>query len=84
MPRGEKSRTALVEHGTQLMLRSGYAGTGLGELLQVAGVPKGSFYNHFESKDELLKVLVTHAVDAHGRAIDGLMAEESDNSKSSG
>jgi TetR/AcrR family transcriptional repressor of nem operon len=51
MPRGENSRAALVEHGTQLMLRSGYAGTGLVELLQAAGVPKGSFYNHFDSKE---------------------------------
>ena len=51
MPRREKSRTALIEHGTQLMLRSGYAATGLVELLQAAGVPKGSFYNHFDSKE---------------------------------
>jgi TetR/AcrR family transcriptional regulator, transcriptional repressor for nem operon len=51
MPRGDKSRAALVKHGTQLMLRSGYVGTGLGELLQVAGVPKGSFYHHFDSKE---------------------------------
>jgi TetR/AcrR family transcriptional repressor of nem operon len=51
MPRVEKSRDSLVEHGTQLMLRSGYAGTGLVELLQAAGVPKGSFYNHFDSKE---------------------------------
>jgi TetR/AcrR family transcriptional repressor of nem operon len=51
MPKGKNSRAALVEHGTQLMLRSGYAGTGLVELLQAAGVPKGSFYNHFDSKE---------------------------------
>ena len=51
MARGDKSRDALVEHGTQLMLRSGFAGIGLAELLQAAGVPKGSFYNHFDSKE---------------------------------
>ena len=45
MPRrGEQSHNALIENGTQLMLRSGYAATGLVELLRVAGVPKGSFY----------------------------------------
>ena len=33
------------------MLRSGFAGIGLAELLQAAGVPKGSFYNHFDSKE---------------------------------
>jgi hypothetical protein len=45
MRQGDKSRAALLEHRTQLMLRSGYAGTGLVELLGAAGVPKGSFWH---------------------------------------
>jgi TetR/AcrR family transcriptional regulator, transcriptional repressor for nem operon len=64
------SRAALIEYGTQLMLRSGYAGTGLTELLQAAGVPKGSFYNHFESKEAFGVELVHHYYAWH----DGLLA----------
>jgi TetR/AcrR family transcriptional repressor of nem operon len=70
MARGEDSRAALVEHGTQLMLRSGYAGIGLAELLQAAGVPKGSFYNHFDSKEAFGVELVRQYYAEH----DGLLA----------
>jgi TetR/AcrR family transcriptional repressor of nem operon len=70
MRREDKSRAALIEHGTQLMLRSGYAGTGLVELLQAAGVPKGSFYNHFASKEAFGVELVQHYYAWH----DGVLA----------
>jgi TetR/AcrR family transcriptional repressor of nem operon len=70
MARGEDSRAALVQQGTQLMLRSGYAGIGLAELLQAAGVPKGSFYNHFDSKEAFGVELVRQYYAEH----DGLLA----------
>lgn len=34
------------------MLRKGYNGTGVQEITQGAGVPKGSFYHYFESKED--------------------------------
>ena len=75
MSRGDNSRAALVEHGTQLMLRSGYAGTGLVELLEAAGVPKGSFYNHFDSKEAFGVELVRRYYDRHDRLLASLIAE---------
>jgi TetR/AcrR family transcriptional repressor of nem operon len=75
MRQGEKSRAALLEHGTQLMLRSGYAGTGLVELLGAAGVPKGSFYNHFDSKEEFGLALVGRYYDRHDRLLAALIAQ---------
>lgn len=75
MPRETNSRAALIEHGTQLMLRSGYAGTGLVELLQAAGVPKGSFYNHFESKEAFGIELVQRYYARHDRILASLLAE---------
>src|SRR5215469_1994707 len=44
------TRAALLEAGDRLLLTSGYAGTGLSEILASAGVPKGSFYHWFSSK----------------------------------
>jgi TetR/AcrR family transcriptional repressor of nem operon len=75
MPRGDKSRDALVEHGTQLMLRSGFAGIGLAELLQVAGVPKGSFYNHFASKEAFGVELVRRYYAKQDETLTSLLAE---------
>jgi TetR/AcrR family transcriptional repressor of nem operon len=75
MPRGEKSRAALVEHGTQLMLRSGYTATGLVELLHAAGVPKGSFYNHFASKETFGVEIVRRYYAEHDRLLTSLAAQ---------
>jgi TetR/AcrR family transcriptional repressor of nem operon len=75
MPRGKESHAALVEHGTQLMLRSGYAGIGLVELLQAAGVPKGSFYNHFDSKEAFGVELVRRYYAEHDELLASLLTQ---------
>ena len=38
------TKAALVDAGTQLILEQGYHQTGIQDVLQEAGVPKGSFY----------------------------------------
>jgi len=49
----EKStREHLIDVGVDLMHKHGYTATGLTEILASAGVPKGSFYHHFGSKEE--------------------------------
>jgi len=42
----------IIEKGAALIHRKGYNATGLKEILQKAGVPKGSFYFYFESKED--------------------------------
>ncbi|QKJ87052.1 TetR/AcrR family transcriptional regulator [Paramixta manurensis] len=41
----------LLATGEQLCLQRGFTGMGLSELLSLAGVPKGSFYHYFRSKE---------------------------------
>lgn len=43
----EKALTA----GLELFLEKGYSNVGLAEILTTAGIPKGSFYHHFKSKE---------------------------------
>src|SRR5215813_10266860 len=45
------TKAALVDAGTRLILEQGYHETGIQDVLQVAGVPKGSFYYYFPSKE---------------------------------
>jgi len=49
--RGQLVRDELIEHGVRLFSQQGFHGTGLKEIVDSAGVPKGSFYNHFDSKE---------------------------------
>src|ERR1700761_6638738 len=46
-------REQIVEAGMKALLEKGFNGCGVQEITALAGVPKGSFYNHFESKEAL-------------------------------
>ncbi|MEW6454464.1 MAG: TetR family transcriptional regulator C-terminal domain-containing protein [Pseudomonadota bacterium] len=43
----------IVQAGLKVLLDKGFNGVGVQEITESAGVPKGSFYNHFESKEAL-------------------------------
>lgn len=42
----------LLERGMALLLQQGYNHLGIAELLKESDVPKGSFYHHFQSKED--------------------------------
>ena len=46
-------RERLLEAGVEIFHRCGFNGCGVQEITEAAGVPKGSFYNHFASKEAL-------------------------------
>ncbi|HET7792479.1 MAG TPA: TetR family transcriptional regulator C-terminal domain-containing protein [Rhizobacter sp.] len=48
----------LLAAGLELFLRQGYNATGVQQLTDHAGVPKGSFYNHFASKEAYAAAIV--------------------------
>ncbi len=50
--RSIRTRDLLLEEGLQSLIRQGYNGTGIKEVLDRAQVPKGSFYNYFDSKED--------------------------------
>ena len=56
------TRDHLIEVGLELMRRHGYGATGLQEILHTAGVPKGSFYHHFGSKEEFTVAVIERYV----------------------
>ena len=50
-PANPKTRTRLLKKGGDLISTRGFNATGVQEITSAAGVPKGSFYNYFESKE---------------------------------
>ena len=48
---GRDTRLTILEAGRDIMARRGFSAVGLTEILAAAGVPKGSFYHYFGSKD---------------------------------
>ena len=50
-PANPETRSRLLERGADLICSRGFNATGLQEITDAAGVPKGSFYNYFDSKE---------------------------------
>ena len=63
-------RDKLLTHGVALLMERGYHGSGLQELVQSAGVPKGSFYNYFPSKEAFSAEVVKHYIEPFIQQLD--------------
>ena len=48
----KKTRQHILDTGYKLIVSKGFSSVGLTEILQSAGVPKGSFYYYFKSKEQ--------------------------------
>lgn len=46
------TKQEIIKAGAQIMHLKGYNNTGVKEILDKAGIPKGSFYNFFKSKED--------------------------------
>lgn len=53
-------RQVILEHGQRLIAARGFSAVGLNEVLTAAGVPKGSFYHYFGSKNAFGEALLDH------------------------
>lgn len=61
------TKEVILETAKSIILTKGYVAAGLNEILSAAGVPKGSFYHYFKSKEdfgvELIKKHMTESAD---------------------
>ncbi len=61
----EKTKTTLLEAGKKVFLEKGYNNAGIESILQAAGVPKGSFYYYFESKEDFGLQVINHFAEVY-------------------
>jgi TetR/AcrR family transcriptional repressor of nem operon len=57
-PGATDTRRAVLDAAQRIMAHKGYAAVGINEVLVEAGVPKGSFYHYFASKDAFGEALM--------------------------
>ncbi len=73
----QDTRQRLLENGLALLLEQGYNHFGLQALLTRTGVPKGSFYHYFESKEDFaLQVVDRYMAGVHA-GFDACLDDES-------
>jgi len=57
------TKEKLLDQGVALFTEQGYHGVGLQDILHSVGVPKGSFYNYFASKEEFGAAAINHYIE---------------------
>ncbi len=68
-------RANLLDAGAEVMLQKGYNGTGIQEIVDRAGVPKGSFYNYFKSKEAFAVSALEHLSQASREAYEAVLQD---------
>ncbi|MFM8332130.1 MAG: TetR family transcriptional regulator C-terminal domain-containing protein [Candidatus Methylumidiphilus sp.] len=67
----QHTREKLLDQGVALFTEQGYHGAGLQDILNSVGVPKGSFYNYFASKEEFGAAAIGHYIEPFIQMLDG-------------
>ena len=75
--RKARTRAALVR-AAQTLIAEGRTNVPVLEITQAADVGMGSFYNHFETKEQLFEAAVEAVMDAYGQLLDDLTADIED------
>ncbi|WP_426159477.1 TetR/AcrR family transcriptional regulator [Pseudomonas sp. TSRC2-2] len=69
-------RQHIIDVAKSLMTHKGYTAVGLMEVLKAAGVPKGSFYHYFTSKEEFGQALLDEYFQEYIGRVDVVMAAQ--------
>lgn len=59
----EHLKEKLLDEGVAMFMEQGYHGTGIQEVVDKVGIPKGSFYNYFKSKEDFGSKAIIHYSD---------------------
>jgi TetR/AcrR family transcriptional repressor of nem operon len=70
------TREELIRVGTEIIAQQGFNTTGLNAVLSTAGVPKGSFYYYFRSKEDFGLAVIEEVAKAYARQIDSFLQNE--------
>src|ERR1700737_1320859 len=72
-----RTRSALIR-AAQTFVAAGKLNVPVLEITQAADVGMGSFYNHFDSKEQLFQAAINEALDAHATLLDKPTADHED------
>lgn len=71
-----ETRAAIIRIGTDLISRQGFNATGIDAVLREAGVPKGSFYYYFRSKEEFGLAVIDHFAERYDQRLDTFLNDD--------
>ncbi|AJE02677.1 TetR/AcrR family transcriptional regulator [Geobacter pickeringii] len=71
-----ETRATIIRIGTDLISRQGFNATGIDAVLKEAGVPKGSFYYYFRSKEEFGLAVIDHFAERYDQRLDTFLNDD--------
>jgi TetR/AcrR family transcriptional regulator, transcriptional repressor for nem operon len=77
----QDTRQHLLDTGRDILAARGFSSVGLSALLQQAGVPKGSFYHYFKSKEQFGQALLEDYFSWYLSELDALFSRPELNSR---
>jgi TetR/AcrR family transcriptional repressor of nem operon len=72
----QSTRDRLLDAGMAMLLERGYNHLGIQDILAATGVPKGSFYHHFESKDDFGLQVIDRYMNAVHAGLDQCLGDK--------
>ncbi len=73
---GKDTKQNILQTAKGIILAKGYAAVGLSEILSAAGVPKGSFYHYFKSKEDFGVALLESYLEEHREFLQVILLDD--------
>ncbi len=75
-PIASDTKAHLLAIGYQLIAQKGFTAVGIKQILDTAGVPKGSFYHYFASKEAFGEAIIEHYFSNYKKRLESIAAED--------
>ena len=69
-------RDQLIQTGQQIIVQQGFNAAGLNKILTAAGVPKGSFYYYFSSKDDFGLAIIDSFAEKYQKKLKHILKDD--------
>ena len=76
MKKGEKRKRELLQIAYRLFLSQGYENTSVDEIIEAAGIAKGTYYYYFQSKEQMLEAVIGMMIEAEADIARQVLASE--------
>ena len=76
MKKGEKRKGELLQIAYRLFLSQGYENTSVDEIIEAAGIAKGTYYYYFQSKEQMLEAVIGMMIEKEADIARQVLASE--------